>query len=156
VSFVEEVLSGPTVSTAVYMCAIYTQMAIVDRLLRCTGFHWDEANAPKIWKKHEISAMECEQVFFNLPLVARHGEKHSGAEMHYFVLGQSDGGRRLFVVVTVREGHQKDLVWLPSTSQGPWRLSRIPQVHRAFGLRCWANLGLLHLPSSWRRFASAT
>jgi uncharacterized DUF497 family protein len=76
----------------------------IDRLLRCTGFDWDEANAPKIWEKHQVSAMECEQVFFNLPLVAGDDEKHSQSEARYFVLGQSDAGRRMFLVVTVRAG----------------------------------------------------
>jgi len=79
-------------------------MAVTDRLLDCTGFDWDEANVPKIWEKHEVSPMECEQIFFNLPLVAGRDEKHSGAEMRYYVLGQSDAGRRLFAVVTVRKG----------------------------------------------------
>ncbi len=92
------------VLTALYMPDIYAWVAVKDQLLRCTGFDWDEANAPKIWKKHEVSPLECEQVFFNLPLVAAHDEKHSGTEMRYFVLGQSDAGRRLFVVITVREG----------------------------------------------------
>ena len=79
-------------------------MAVIDRLLECTGFEWDEANAPRIWEKHGVSPMECEQVFFNLPLVAGHDEEHSGTEARNYVLGQSDAGRRLFVVVTVREG----------------------------------------------------
>ena len=79
-------------------------MAAIDRLLGCTGFDWDEANVPKIWGKHEVSPMECEQVFFNLPLVAGHDEKHSETEARYYALGQSDAGRRLFVVVAVREG----------------------------------------------------
>ena len=74
-------------------------MEVIGELLRCTGFDWDEANAPKIWNKHRVSPMECEQVFFNLPLVAGHDEKHSSAEKRYYVLGQSDAGRRLFVVV---------------------------------------------------------
>ena len=78
-------------------------MGILDDLLRCTGFEWDEANALKIWEKHEVSPEECEQVFFNLPLVANHDEKHSGAETRYYVLGQSDAGRLLFVVVTIRK-----------------------------------------------------
>ena len=86
------------------MCGIYIWMVPIDRLLRCTGFDRDDANAPKIWEKHEVSPMECEQVFFNLPLVAGHDEKHSGAETRYYVLGRSDARRRLFVVVTVREG----------------------------------------------------
>ena len=76
---------------------------MTDRLLRCTGFAWDEAEASKIWEKHEVSPMDCEQVFFNLPLVAGHDEKHSGTEPRDSVLGQSDAGRRLFVVLTVRE-----------------------------------------------------
>jgi len=74
----------------------------VERLLRCTGFDWDESNAPKIWARHAISPMECEQVFFNLPLVAGEDEKHSQVEERYFVLGRTDAGRRLFVVATVR------------------------------------------------------
>ncbi len=83
----------------------YTRNMIAeDELLRCTGFDWDDANVLKIWQKHQVSAMECEEVFFNLPLVAGHDEKHSHDERRYYVLGQSDGGRRLFVVVTIREG----------------------------------------------------
>ena len=74
----------------------------VERLLRCTGFDWDSSNAPKIWDKHSVSPMECEQVFFNLPLVAGEDEKHSLDEERYFVLGRSDAGRPLFVVATVR------------------------------------------------------
>ena len=50
----------------------------------------------------------------------------------------------------------KDLAWLLSTSRGPWRLSRNPQVHQGFGPRYWANLGLFNLHASWRRLASAT
>ena len=75
----------------------------MEELFRCTGFDWDEANAPKIWNKHEVSPMECEQVFFNHTLVAGHDDKHSGSESRYYVLGQSDAGRRMFVVVTIRE-----------------------------------------------------
>jgi len=84
------------------MCGIYIPVEVTDELLRCTGFDWDEANAPKIWNKHRVSPTECEQVFFSLPLVAGHDEKHSSAEKRYYVLGQSDAGRRLFVVVTLR------------------------------------------------------
>jgi uncharacterized DUF497 family protein len=79
-------------------------MAEGDELLQCTGFEWDDGNAPKIWEKHGVSPMECEEVFFNLPLVAGHDERHSQDEKRTYVLGQSDGGRRLFVVVTIRRG----------------------------------------------------
>jgi hypothetical protein len=75
---------------------------VVDRLAACTGFDWDNSNALKIWEKHDVSPTECEQVFFNLPLVAGEDEKHSQDEARFFVLGRTDAGRRLFVVGTLR------------------------------------------------------
>ena len=77
-------------------------MAAADELFRSTGFDWDEANAIKIWNKHQVTPVKCEQVFFNRPLVAGFDEKHSREEVRRYVLGQTDTGRRLFVVVTVR------------------------------------------------------
>lgn len=66
------------------------------------GFDWDEGNLLKNWEKHRVSASECEQVFFNHPLVAGLDEKHSSAETRHYALGVTDAGRRLFVVFTVR------------------------------------------------------
>jgi hypothetical protein len=80
----------------------YTEGMAADRLTQCTGFDWDDANAPRIWQKHRVSPMECEQVFFNLPLVAGEDDKHSQDEPRWFVLGRTDAGRHLFVVVTLR------------------------------------------------------
>ena len=77
-------------------------MAREPDLARCTGFDWDEGNLLKNWERHRVSASECEQVFFNRPLVAREDEKHSGQESRFYGLGQTDSGRRLFVVFTVR------------------------------------------------------
>ncbi len=68
----------------------------------CTGFEWDEGNLLKNWEKHRFSASECEQVFFNQPLVTADDERHSGQEPRLYGLGQTDAGRRLFVVFTVR------------------------------------------------------
>lgn len=70
----------------------------------CTGFDWDEGNLLKNWEKHRVSAPECEQVFFNRPLLAEPDEKHAGAEARFYALGQTDGGRMLFVVFTLRGG----------------------------------------------------
>ena len=72
-------------------------------LLHCGEFEWDEHNAGKIWMKHRVSPAESEQVFFNRPLVAAEDEKHSGKEKRYYVLGQTDEGRLLFVVFTARK-----------------------------------------------------
>jgi uncharacterized DUF497 family protein len=71
-------------------------------LLECTGFEWDEGNSEKNWIKHQVSRAACEEVFFNDPLVAAPDEKHSEDEPRFYVLGQTDEGRRLFLVVTIR------------------------------------------------------
>ena len=68
----------------------------------CTGFDWDEGNLLKNWEKHRVSAAECEQVFFNRPLIAAPDQKHSGKESRFYALGQTDAGRLLFVVFTLR------------------------------------------------------
>lgn len=77
-------------------------MDIDKNLSKCVGFDWDESNLLKNWEKHRVSASECEQVFFNLPLIARSDTEHSGDEERSYVLGQSDSGRYLFVVFTIR------------------------------------------------------
>ena len=68
----------------------------------CVGFDWDDANAKKIWLKHRVSHSECEQVFFNRPLVVADDTKHSEIEIRHYALGLTDVGRGLFVVFTVR------------------------------------------------------
>jgi uncharacterized DUF497 family protein len=78
-------------------------MDIYEKLQECTGFQWDEGNVQKIWEKHQVTPVECEQVFFNLPLVAAEDVKHSQRELRFFALGQTDMGRRLFAVFTIRK-----------------------------------------------------
>ena len=77
-------------------------MAKNDLITKCAGFEWDEGNLLKNWEKHDVSAPECEQIFFNKPLITSHDEKHSQQEARFFALGQTDTGRLLFVVFTIR------------------------------------------------------
>jgi uncharacterized DUF497 family protein len=77
-------------------------MAEAIELLQWEGFDWDEGNLLKNWEKHRVSASECEQVFFNSPLIAGLDEKHSSREPRYYALGITDAKRRLFIVFTVR------------------------------------------------------
>jgi len=67
------------------------------------GFEWDEGNLLKNWEKHRVSASECEQVFFNRPLVAGLDKKHSQQESRYYALGITDARRRLFIVFALRK-----------------------------------------------------
>ena len=66
------------------------------------GFDWDSGNSDKNWKKHRVSDSECEELFFNEPFVVRRDPGHSQREVRYYALGQTDRGRCLFVVFSVR------------------------------------------------------
>lgn len=67
-----------------------------------TEFDWDGGNAEKNWIRHRVSQAECEQIFFNRPLVTAEDDLHSIEEDRFFALGQTDAGRLLFVVYTLR------------------------------------------------------
>jgi len=66
------------------------------------GFDWDDGNKQKNWEKHQVDFRECEEVFFNQPLLIKEDSKHSSQEKRFFVLGRSDIGRTLFLVFTLR------------------------------------------------------
>jgi len=73
-----------------------------DPLAACTGFDWDKANAEKIWARHQVSPGECEEAFFNEPFLVARDEKHTQREARYYALGQTEAGRKLFLVFTIR------------------------------------------------------
>jgi len=78
-------------------------MDIIEVLTRCVGFEWDSGNLTKSQQKHDVSPSECEQIFFNHPLVAARDERHSDQENRFFALGETDAGRLLFVVFVIRK-----------------------------------------------------
>ena len=71
-----------------------------DDLAQCNGFQWD---AGKNWDLHQVAQGECEQVFFNRPLLVAPDIEHSQREPRYAALGQTNAARRLAVVFTIRE-----------------------------------------------------
>jgi uncharacterized protein len=77
-------------------------MDVYAELAAATGFDWDAGNVEKNWVSHQVSPAECEQVFFNRPLIAADDLRHSARERRYYVLGQTDSSRPLFVVFTLR------------------------------------------------------
>jgi uncharacterized DUF497 family protein len=77
-------------------------MSIHDQLSGATGFDWDPGNRDKNWLGHSVTTAECEQVFFNEPLVVTADVKHSQDEARFYALGQTSADRRLFVVFTMR------------------------------------------------------
>ncbi len=78
-------------------------MDILEFLLKCTGFEWDKNNSGKIWLKHKVTPMECEQAFFNMPLVVADDKTHSAVEARFYSLGVTDESRKLFIVFTTRK-----------------------------------------------------
>ncbi len=71
-------------------------------LANCSGFDWDEGNSDKNLISHQVSDSECEEVFFNRPLIVADDKKHSITEKRYYVLGRTDADRYLFVAFTIR------------------------------------------------------
>jgi uncharacterized DUF497 family protein len=77
-------------------------MDIRERLAQARGFEWDAGNPEKNRLAHRVSAAECEQLFFNQPLIVTGDAAHSRLEERFYALGQTDGGRGLFVAFTLR------------------------------------------------------
>lgn len=68
------------------------------------GFEWDAGNKDKNEAKHGVTNIECEEVFFNRPLLLSEDERHSGREKRYAALGVTHGKRLLSAVFTIRGG----------------------------------------------------
>lgn len=87
-----------------YINIIYNKAKkwIMDILSYIEGFEWDEWNIEKNWERHKVTNIECEEVFFNEPLIVTKDEPHSIVEVRYFVLGKTDKERLLFIVFIIR------------------------------------------------------
>jgi uncharacterized DUF497 family protein len=47
------------------------------------SFDWDDGNRTKNWDKHQVSSTECEEVFFNTPLLLFDDLAHSQQESRF-------------------------------------------------------------------------
>ena len=77
-------------------------MNIENVLDNCESFDWDDANSDKNWDSHRVSDLECEEIFFNSPLVVRGDIGHSNDEKRFYALGQTDACRPLFIAFAIR------------------------------------------------------
>ena len=66
------------------------------------GFDWDTGNVHKSQDKHDVSAPESEQVFFNRPLMLVEDAQHSQTELRFHAFGVTDANRQLHITLTVR------------------------------------------------------
>jgi uncharacterized DUF497 family protein len=68
-----------------------------------TGFQWDKGNINKNLDKHNVENWECEQIFFNEPLIILGDPKHSFLEKRWAAFGKTDANRHLSVIFTKRD-----------------------------------------------------
>jgi uncharacterized protein len=66
------------------------------------GFQWDRGNSHKNLVKHNVQNWECEQIFFNKPLLILEDQAHSIAENRWAAFGKTDSGRLMLVIFTKR------------------------------------------------------
>ena len=78
-------------------------MDVYEQLAHATGFEWDAGKLEKNWLAHQVTPAECEQVFFNDPVITAEDPAHSQTELRFFLLGQTDAGRLLFAAFTLRQ-----------------------------------------------------
>ena len=75
------------------------------KLDNIAGFEWDAGNIDKNWNKHGVSNAECEEVFFNTPLLIHSDSSHSQEEARVAAFGRTDADRPLFIVFLVRKNY---------------------------------------------------
>ncbi len=68
------------------------------------SFEWDEGNINKNWDKHRVHYLECEEIFFNEPIMTKVEKRGVSQEERVSALGVTNEGRFLFVVSTMRRG----------------------------------------------------
>jgi uncharacterized protein len=73
-----------------------------DKFEDIVGFQWDDGNIDKNRINHQVENWECEQVFFNAPLIVLGDLRHSAKEERWAAFGCTDNGRRLVVIFTKR------------------------------------------------------
>lgn len=74
-----------------------------DELEEFAGFQWDKDNIDKNLIKHNVENWECEQIFFNKPLLILDDPEHSLSEKRWAAFGRTDAGRLLVVIFTKRD-----------------------------------------------------
>lgn len=61
-------------------------------------FEWDEANETRLLERHDVTAAEAEQCFFNRKDERSHGDA-------YLLMGRTDAGRHLLLVFIKKPGN---------------------------------------------------
>ena len=55
----------------------------IDILALAEEFEWDEGNVKKNWEKHRVAHIECEEIFFNKPVIMTRNGTRNGVRLDY-------------------------------------------------------------------------
>lgn len=97
----------------------------MDHLATAEGFDWDNGNSGKNRRRHDVSDGECEEIFFNSPLLLADDARHSESEERVFAFGVTNTARLLTVVFTMR----RNLIRVISARDMNRRERRLYQNH---------------------------
>jgi hypothetical protein len=75
---------------------------MIKELEKVAGFQWDKGNVNKNLIRHNVENWECEQIFFNIPLLLLEDPGHSSTEKRWAAFGKTDPNRLLIVIFTIR------------------------------------------------------
>jgi uncharacterized protein len=79
------------------------QIIMKEKFEQIVGFQWDDGDVDQKRVLHKIKNWECEQIFFNAPLLIIGDPGHSSTEERWAAFGHADEGRLLTVVFTKRK-----------------------------------------------------
>ena len=87
-----------------YIVVIYHLNKWKKRLINFLAFQWGEGNfRQEHLIGHNVENWECEQIFFNRPLIVLDDPRHSESEKRWVAFGKTDTGRFLVIVFTRRK-----------------------------------------------------
>lgn len=66
------------------------------------AFDWDKWNVGKNILKPKVYSAECEEVFFNKPVMGEVVLSRKKTERRYYAFGITDSGRKLTIIFTIR------------------------------------------------------
>lgn len=75
-------------------------MALI--LEKFEGFEWDDGNSNKNWHLHRVTDGECEEIFFNRPIIIKFDKLRKSKEQRFYALERTDVDRYIYVAFTIR------------------------------------------------------
>lgn len=79
------------------------------------GFIWDAANEDKNLTKHQVTAQEAEEVFFDNQYKLLKDHPHSSKEHRFIIIGITKSGKLLTIIFTVRHNYVRVISARPAS-----------------------------------------